>query len=225
MRNYYSIIDFRKTGTYLHDKITKQEKVGDLRTHAILTSIATNKFVYLEKDVTLLLDKPETCIDHSSIPCFGQIDGIYDMWLRDCKNVTHISIELEGINEPVYTKTFDTYPDAIQIPLAFQPMGEHVKHMFYEEKLMRRYTSFFPVNGLIHNKMIVKLNEGAEATLELSTVYMPTIQRREMAIAEIHFFVDGKEYIYYRPKFFSEIKSKPLTICEYLFGRNTLKTK
>lgn len=206
MIHYIPIKDFRKTPTYLHAKLC----IGATDIQELLLTSLDRKFVYMENDVTLHIKGSSFELNHSTVPRMGVFDGIYDIWLRNCKNVTHISIEIEGINEPVYTRSFckadcDVCPENIQIPLAFEPDGERVQYMLYDEKFFKRYVSCIPANGLIRNTMTINLNEGAEATLELSTVYMPTVYRRDMANTQVYFYINGKEYMYYFPKFMKVI--------------------
>lgn len=217
MRHYYSITDFRKNPRYLHKKLCEKENnIHNL----LLTCLGEGSHYYFLEDDVIINVKGSTYIDNNTVGTLRVFDGIYDIWLRNCKNVRFITIELDGIGI-VYNKTFDDgQSNDIQIPLAFESTGKPVEYMFYEEKgLLNTYVSFIPANGLIFNKMRIVLNEDAEVTVNLSTVYMHINCRRQMVHCPVHFYINGNIYLYYYPKFMHvKTEKEPNTICNWLFG-------
>ena len=192
-QSYFKITDFRETPEYLHKKLcTKENDVTD-----ILCSYLYNNytFQYLKDNIVIDIKEQVTELTKDNIPRIKLFDGFYDIWLRGCKDITHITIELEGIG-PVYSKTFkDRSNGDIQIPLAFDTNGKSVDYLMYKyTSYYNREASFIPTLGLQHKKMKIIINEGAECSLCFSTVYFPHGFRYELSVNNIYFYVGGQRY-------------------------------
>ena len=136
---------------------------------------------------------------------FSSCDGIYDIWLRDCKNVKDINIEIEGIGSVYSFKLGDNkVNNDIQVPLNLDfptckdtcGTCETVKSMRYIKYNKNIHISFLPSVIFNHNKIKLTLNKGSEAKLVLSTVYLSTEKRRELIHNDVYFKIEGKQYFY-----------------------------
>jgi hypothetical protein len=191
---FYSIQDFRKTDRYQIAKLRNPEV--DIRDLAILNSgveIVPHRTLYLEDD--FIEDIKDSMCTLNKIVRLAE--GIYDIWLRSCKNLKTIRMHIEGVGD-VYTRHFtESYEGDVQIPLAFDTDNQRVKALMFTREYWNNKVSFIPTIAIrVFNKISIHINEGAEAQLRLSTLYVPTNLRREMCNKTQVFYINGKPYHY-----------------------------
>ena len=193
------IKDFRDTALYKHIKPSKPGLSDEhlalevLRSHghdypsltlAIKDARELRSFVTSHGDVRI--EVPMGC-------GATKYHGIYDMWLRDCENVTSISIVFKNVEIPI--PEFKRRDDgSIQIPLAFMSGdGDVVKSRFLEEKgFCNMRMSFIPSVAIEFDTMFIKLNAGAQCSkVSLSTVYFEREFMRMIYRSYNVFYVNG----------------------------------
>lgn len=99
----------------------------------------------------------------------------------------------------------------VQIPLAFHTNGSPVQHALYEYSpfgTLQRI-SFVPVFGLYKNAIKITLNDGAHATLALSTVFLPEDMRRRLLLHDVHFYINGDAFVHMYYTIIKANKSPP----------------
>ena len=125
-------------------------------------------------------------------PRFYLRDGGYDIWLRNFKNVTYVALEIEGLG-CVYEHIVqnENVDKDIQIPLGFHSNKEPVKFLMLDTGrcFSPARVSFIPTYGMSRQHTTIKLNAGAEATIELSSVYLTNYQKLGLRNKTIEFYV------------------------------------
>jgi hypothetical protein len=189
------IVDFRDSPFYKHAKLVDpktrdmtDEKLVDVVLNHLERKEPTKVYKFMLKDAHTM--SPD---DHGriAIPVGKKemYDGIYDIWLRECENVTSITIVFAYNKIEVPVQEFKFRDDkSIQIPLAFMSDGDEVKHMFLEPK---RRMSFIPSIALDFDKMFIQLNEGARCKVCISTLYCQRYIRMKLSCGINTFYVNG----------------------------------
>jgi hypothetical protein len=119
-------------------------------------------------------------------------DGIYDIWLGDCANVTSISVAFNDVVVPI--EEFKIRDDnRIQIPLSYlSSNGAEVNQMFNEKVgWLQQRLSFIPSIAIQFDTLVIKLNPGARCNVRLSTLYFQTFDRRVLVQSRSTFYVNG----------------------------------
>jgi len=191
--SYYDIQDFRTTRLYEHAKTQYPDE--DLQTLACLYSGVENnpsRIICIEDSVVKEFTSACTLNEVVNLE-----EGIYDIWLRACKNLTSVSMHIEGIGD-VFTRTFDQpYDGHVQIPLYFDKNNKRIYQFMYNKSRYKNMVSFIPAVGIrAFNKVIIRINDGAQAVLYLSCMYLPLCIRREIGDKTHAFYIDGKIYHY-----------------------------
>ena len=218
--NTYNVIDFKKTNGYMdykyHTVGGKFIKVqpttdDDLPTMIFHQCERSRSPCFIQDKCKIVLQNKKTTINEFPQCISG--DGVYDIWLLDCKNVTEITIDIEGVGN-VYTKKVEEAMNGnIQIPLYVETsgQGERVDKIMYTQNKNNTYISFIPRCVFIHNEIRFGVNDGAEATLAFSTVYLPMKQRRKIAYNNVYFKINGVQY-YYPKSSYGSRHSKPFEV-------------
>lgn len=193
----YDVVDFRKTRYCMK---YKYRTMGDYMDFEPCTEKDLHNMIFLSRQDTpcfledegklYLSSSAQSIIDRDSVQCLGLCDGIYDIWLRNCKNVSYINIEVEGIGS-VYTRTFDT---PLNGDMQIRPYL--CDKVMYNRDQSGLHVSFIPAAVYIHNKVTVSINADAKCTLTLSTVYLTMEQRKELFDKTVTFGIDTKAYRY-----------------------------
>ena len=211
----YDVVDFRKTPWYMPYKYTtvrdmymnfKPTTDKDIP-EMMFCQLSKKKPVFFMQDEikkTITGKGDSTCAFYEN-EFTGVHDGIYDIWLRDCKNVTKFWIEIEGVG-PLYS-IFEGPPDGddIHIPLYITTEGhpEHqdkpIDSIMMEKHNDNMYVSFIPTIVFIYNKVKFYLNDGAEATLCASTLYLDMEPRRDLIKKNVFFQINGSPFFYPKP--------------------------
>lgn len=120
-------------------------------------------------------------------------DGIYDIWLHDCENVTSISVVFPKYNVEIPITEFKLQTNcSIQIPLAFLPDGNKVRHMFTKiEGHSTICVSYIPTIAIQYDTMVIKLNPDARCKVHISTLYYQKPYRTRLVLHESKFYVNG----------------------------------
>lgn len=196
---YTTITDFRKTPCYSHMRL-RYPYLSDYELVLRDMDLNSNKKAlsptayFLPGDLKGVIET-YTCLRDVS-PLVPFCDGIYDIWLRNCKNVREVCVEVEGAGTvyKYYLSVTDINKD-FQVPLAFHTNGvAPVSYYLYDGDTSLDHTrvSFIPVHGSILQKIYIKLNEGAIANIELSTVYLPKQGRSTIRSTTLEFYINGK---------------------------------
>jgi hypothetical protein len=137
-----------------------------------------DKRVKLENDDKYKVDRDNWCMD-----------GIYDIWLRNMKNVRSIKLVSENCGV-MFETTLDKDTDEFQIPLAFHTENEPPKYCYmYSDQ-----TSIIPLYLILNDKLTIEIDENAEADVHLSTILIPKHLRFNYSTKHIQFFVNGKSF-------------------------------
>lgn len=190
------ITNFKDSAAFQFMKCTqKQERTDEdlaIMSLSLHKSDITGHFIFIE-DAYTFSHTQEMGVGSKNV----KYDGIYDIWLKDCVNVSSVSIVFECAGPEISIESIKSGQETIQIPLAFQADSvKHVTHYYSDLNGVRRNVSFIPTLALYATQhMRIKLNEGASATVCLSTVYAPKLYRQSLVNAYNIFYVDGKPFV------------------------------
>lgn len=209
---FHEIKDFKTTGRYKHlrlihanddsFKTTTDEQLAIMFLsncpERYLNYPSDNYFnyttirdAYTFKDVVETENETYVIIPHHvSKPGCVLYNGIYDIWLKGCENVTAVSLMFDGYEIRIDKYVYNPNAKTVQIPLAFSG-GEPVTHFFFD--VQKSKMSFIPTVGMQSLKEIrVKLNAGAKCQeCTISTVYLGEGLRFQAVYLKNMFYVDG----------------------------------
>ena len=192
------IRDFRESPIYNHFKHTYQNLSDEelaltvLKCHgheypslylAIKDAHELTNFVTTEEDVRIEIPVGSEA---------AQYHGIYDIWLRDCENITSIFMAFKNVEIPI--PEFKRHDDgSVQIPLAFMSDGDVVSRMFFEDAgFGKTRMSFIPSVAIEFDTLVIKLNIGARCSrVLLSTTYFEREFMRIIYRGYNVFYVNG----------------------------------
>ena len=126
--------------------------------------------------------------------------GIYDIILKECKDITSLSLVFES-NDGITTECPLPVPNSNQetyrVPLAFATGSqEYEDHVLYAiDDSFRQKVSFIPTCALNIRSMYIKMNQGAHATASISTVYLSRWSINNMRTGITKFWIDGVPYM------------------------------
>lgn len=208
-RETYKVIDFRDSDKYMKYKYRTYDnyihiepcKNEDIRHMLFLNSDKEPCFMVDEANIIVKGDTPIT-IDRTTIPCLSTCDGVFDIWLHNCKNVKEITLKINGDVSTLRLDEDACVSDDIQVPLSRNDIGktrvQRIEFDKYSDKMKNIiHVSFIPAVVFYHNTITLTLNAGAEATLALSTVYLSLEKRQEFSHNHVHFKIHGHEYMYH----------------------------
>lgn len=213
----HDIIDFKESngcmqykystlaGQYLNITPTTDEDISTMIFHQCERSkspcfIQDNvKIPILNDTTTYVLDRVQIGRGFEG----GWHDGLYDIWLRDCKNLTELSIDIEGVGT-VYSRKFDSHEmnKDFQIPLWCESLGPDiiVDKFMYVKHNNNIHVSCIPIYVFIHNKVTFTVNDGAEAIITGSTVHLPIDYDHEICRNKVYFKIDDVQYFFQKMK-------------------------
>lgn len=192
------IRDFRESPIYQHFKNTYQNLSDEelaltaLKCHgqeypnlslAIKDAHELTNFVTTEEDMRIEIPVGSDA---------ARYHGIYDIWLRDCENITSISMAFKNVEIPI--PEFKRHDDgSVQIPLAFMSDGDVVRRRFFENIGFGKIRmSFIPSVAIEFDTLVIKLNTGARCSrVSISTVYFERELMRMIYRSYSVFYVNG----------------------------------
>jgi hypothetical protein len=157
---------------FFKDYVKNSIKLEDKGTYIV------DKRVKLEGKDKYMVDRGNWCMD-----------GIYDIWLRNMKNVRSIKLVSENCGV-MFETTLDKDTDEFQIPLAFHTENEPPRHCY----MYSNQTSVIPLFLILNDALTIEINEDAEADVHLSTLLTPKHLRFNYSTRNIQFFVNGKSF-------------------------------
>lgn len=224
---YHDIVDYRKTSSYAHWKLRHPGEIEDFMLVSYnLSHIVDKRIIKLGNCNTILpswleddiIQEFKGEVSLESLHHIRSTDGIYDIWLRDTHNLKSVSIIIDGVGTVYnHTLTNDEFEKgSFQIPLAFQTNGERVQKYIFDSYQEPFRVSWIPTVPLHQKDIRIVLNDGASATLYLSTVYFPRLTRQFLMIKDTEFYINGKPIIHTYNKGFTDSPRK--TWWEWLFS-------
>lgn len=198
---FHDIIDFRKTPSYTHWKLRSPGYDDHMLVAGNLVYVMDKRIVKLHNYNTIIphwleddiVQKVTGEVTLASLPHMSATDGIYDIWLRDVSNLKSVSIRVDGVGL-VYQHTLtdnEAQYDCFQVPLAFQTNGERVQKYMFDASQEPFRISWIPTVPLRLHDIRIVLNEEASATLYLSTVYFPRLNRDYLMLHDSEFYING----------------------------------
>lgn len=177
----HNVVDFKQSPLYNHLQLV-HKNFNDEQILEIVLSQDENKFVCIENSFTV---SGATKIDIPLSRYCPDYQGIYDITLKNCANVSSVVVSFKNVDVEIPCKEG---AEEIQIPLAFT--GK-VERMFFEPNR----TSFIPTVGLHFDVMSIKLNEGASCDVCLSTVHFGKTLKTHIVCSNIVFYINGEQFV------------------------------
>lgn len=177
------IKDFRTTRSY-QIVIKKHPHITSTEDLVVKTLHEQHKSSYITLNATHTIDKiVATSIE---IPISSTLyDGIYDIWLIDCINVTDITVCFDNVE--IHIPEFKQSEGKVQIPLTFDETT-----VFYECKgFNAMHVSFIPTIAMSYDRLRIKLNSSAVCKVQISTIYFTQDVRKHMIHSSNMFYVNG----------------------------------
>jgi hypothetical protein len=222
---FYNITDFRDTPLYKHicAMPTMQEKSDEQKVVMayVLTESPCDNMYDTSKTITMRDSHTFSAVQTEkdsriTIPVKAGGDtthlyysGIYDIILKDCSDVTRLSLVFEyegGATYEICISTSSLIPltdGTFRLPLAFHTKTPHEQHLLYmDDNDLRFKTSFIPTGAVAYNmrSMYIKMNAGAQATASISTVYLKASSVRVLIHGIVKFYIDGEAVLAYNGK-------------------------
>lgn len=204
------IIEFGNTAGYAQHKLTNPNlnkiqlmyyDMGYLYKKYGTLHINKKKNTYFIEDSHIIPidNENKCCLNYFSKKCIDHADGIYDIWLRNCKNVTCVTVYIESIGKVYeYIRNDSSDVTDIQIPLLYHcENNTHVSHVFFENFWGNHWeTSFIPLVSMYNDGIIIEVNKDASADVVLSTVYINhrCSLREVLTSAFVTFNINGKRF-------------------------------
>jgi len=203
----YDVIDFKTStaympykyntvgGKYMNFEPTTAEDVAEMMWYQFKRS---NPVFFMQDEIKRKITGGEI-ITFNRAEMKGVCDGIYDIWLRVCKNLNEFSIDIEGVGT-VYSVKFEKTKmnGDVHIPLYIETSGQDkpVDSIMFEKLHTNVHVSFIPSPVFIHNRVTFRVNEGAEAMFCASTLYLDIEKRRELIHNDVFFQINGSQFFY-----------------------------
>lgn len=213
---FHNVTDFRDTPLYKHISAMPNMKERTDEQKVVMAYVLTESCEYMHNTSQLMTirDSHDFFTEEYNnktrimipVKAGGNIthlyySGIYDIILRDCSDVTRLSLVFEYESGSTYEICIPTSSliqlaeNSFRIPLAFDTKTPHEEHLLYMiDNSLRLKTSFIPTGAVAYNMraMYIKMNKGARATASISTVYFPNNSVRAMVCGIVKFWIDGE---------------------------------
>ena len=190
---FLNIIDFRKSLAYSHLSISQYtQSMKDLPILCVLY----DKIQNTHRNIVYFLEKivRRRVFNEVDLKSYYDADGIYDIFLEKCKNVREVKIIRN--DHVIFTKAYNGTEEIIQIPLSLSTNNEPVKTMFYiKDKKGPTTVSFIPIKAMFDQEIKIKLNEGAEAHMIVSLLWLSDYKfKHRLMNSNIRFYIAGKPF-------------------------------